>query len=96
MPGANVTNGSPLKVHYGFTLDGCLTYRNISKAVDFGPLVYYPNPDVEKYPGPNQGVKKYEKEHKLVIKVSIIHLFYTPVVSHIYHTMCVHSLTLDF
>jgi len=69
IPSTDVTNTSPVEVHYGFNLDGCMTYRNLSKDPNFKPLLYYPNPTVESYPPPGQGGKKYEQEDRLVIKV---------------------------
>ncbi|XP_052284342.1 plexin-A4-like isoform X2 [Dreissena polymorpha] len=67
--GELITETSPREVPYGFNLDGVTTYRNISANPDFGPLLYYPNPEIEVFgqPGTANG-KKFEKEHKLVIK----------------------------
>lgn len=68
---SDVSATSPLEVHNGFNLDGCITYRNISMDSIFDPLLYYPNPEVESYSPPGKGGKKYEKEDRLVIKVNL-------------------------
>ncbi|KAL4226893.1 Plexin b2a [Mactra antiquata] len=65
-PGENITETSPKEVHYGFKLDGVLTYKNISKAL--GPMLYYPDPEVELYPPPGKDMKRVNKEQLVVLK----------------------------
>ncbi|XP_045167311.2 plexin-A1-like isoform X2 [Mercenaria mercenaria] len=67
-PGENITETSPKEVHYGFNLDGVTTYRNISTDPQFGPLLYYPDPEIENLPLPGNGGKKYSKDTMVVIK----------------------------
>lgn len=67
-PEKNITETNPVEVHYGFNLDGVTTYRNISRDAQFGPLLYYPDPDVKILPAPVNGGKKYQKDDTLVIK----------------------------
>ncbi|XP_069142714.1 plexin-A2-like isoform X2 [Argopecten irradians] len=64
--GENVTETNPLEVHYGFNLDGVTTWRNISKRENMGPLLYYPDPVIERFSGKNME-KKYKKDKPLVI-----------------------------
>ncbi|KAL3853671.1 hypothetical protein ACJMK2_017194 [Sinanodonta woodiana] len=67
--GENITQTSPKEVHYGFSLDGVIKYRNISHDPLFGPLLYYPDPVVDLFPSPSgKGMKKYQKDGPLVIK----------------------------
>lgn len=67
-PGENITETSPKEVHYGFNLDGVTTYRNISMDPKFGPLLYYPDPEVESLTPPGNDAKKYTKDDMVVIK----------------------------
>lgn len=67
--GMNLTETSPLEVHYGFTLDGVMTLKNISHEPNFGPLLLYPNPQLNNFPGDEQ-TKQYTEKDLLVINVS--------------------------
>ncbi|OWF53201.1 plexin-A4-like isoform X2 [Mizuhopecten yessoensis] len=65
--GENVTETNPREVHYGFSLDGVTTWRNISKRENMGPLLYYPDPLVERFSG-KIGDKKYIQDKPLIIE----------------------------
>ena len=67
--GINLTETSPLEVHYGFTLDGVMTLKNISHEPNFGPQLLYPNPQLNSFPG-DQQTKQYTEKDLLVINVS--------------------------
>ena len=69
-PGENITVTSPKEVQYGFHLDGVMTYLNISK--DFGPMEYFPDPEIEELPPKGDNAKKYADGEVLVIKVCSI------------------------
>ena len=70
-PGVNVTDTSPLEVHYGFNMDGVTTLRNISHHNQFGPILYYPDPDIYTFNGDNH-MKKYMKDDWLSIQVLLV------------------------
>ncbi|XP_025108033.1 plexin-A2-like isoform X2 [Pomacea canaliculata] len=65
--GANVTETSPLEVHYGFSLDGVTTFRNISHQPTFPPLLLYPDPDIIPFSEQEQTKQHRDKNH-LVVK----------------------------
>lgn len=67
--GANVTETSPLEVHYGFSLDGVTTFRNISHQPTFPPLLLYPDPDIIPFSEQEQTKQHRDKNH-LVVKVA--------------------------
>ncbi|XP_076468636.1 plexin-A2-like isoform X2 [Babylonia areolata] len=62
----NITETSPLEVHYGFTLDGVMTHKNISHKPEFGPLLLYPDPQLNMFPGEDQ-TKEFTEKDLLVI-----------------------------
>ena len=66
-PGENITATSPNEVQYGFHLDGVMSFLNISK--DFGPMEYFPDPQIEELPPKGDNAKKYADGEVLVIKV---------------------------
>ncbi|XP_041349997.1 plexin-A4-like isoform X2 [Gigantopelta aegis] len=66
-PGVNVTDTSPLEVHYGFNMDGVMTLKNISHQNQFGPILYYPDPDIYSFSGDSH-LKKYIKDDWLSIQ----------------------------
>lgn len=66
----------PIRMHYGFVMDGVTELLNISQEAGFQPLIYYPNPKVL----PFSSVKRYVKGEPLSIKVSITYyLKHSPV-----------------
>lgn len=65
--GVNVTETSPLEVHYGFNMDGVLSVKNVSQTA-IGPLLIYPNPHVFPFPGDDQ-TKQHSEKHMIAIKV---------------------------
>ena len=66
--GMNITETSPLEVHYGFTLDGVMTLKNISHDSNFGPMLLYPDPHLIIFPGDEQ-TKQFTDKDLLVINV---------------------------
>ncbi|KAL8618189.1 hypothetical protein ACOMHN_059196 [Nucella lapillus] len=62
----NITETSPLEVHYGFTLDGVMSLKNISHEASFGPLLLYPDPQLSVFPGQDQ-TKQFTEKDLLVI-----------------------------
>ncbi|CAG5121708.1 unnamed protein product, partial [Candidula unifasciata] len=48
-PNVNVTETSPLEVHYWFSMANVTSLRNISHNATFGPLMYYPDPTVSHF-----------------------------------------------
>ena len=69
-PNENITVTSPKEVQYGFHLDGVMTFNNISK--NFGPMEYFPDPQIEELPPKGDNAKKYAEGEVLVIKVCSI------------------------
>lgn len=65
--GVNVTETSPLEVHYGFNMDGVTTLKNVSHQSSFGPLLLFPNPQIFPFPGDDQ-TKQFIERDLLVIK----------------------------
>nr|KAG5704612.1 hypothetical protein BaRGS_031876 [Batillaria attramentaria] len=65
--GVNVTETSPLEVHYGFNMDGVMTLKNVSHRSNFGPLLLFPNPQIMAFPGDDQ-TKQFGDQDMLVIK----------------------------
>ncbi|XP_012936725.1 plexin-B1 [Aplysia californica] len=45
-PAVNVTETSPLEVHYGFNMAGVGALKNVSHEASFGPMLYFPDPYV--------------------------------------------------
>jgi hypothetical protein len=73
--GVNVTDSSPLEVHYGFTLDGVTSLKNISHKSNFGPLLVYPDPVINPFSGAEQS-KQFTETDNLVISVCSLFFFF--------------------
>nr|XP_022299547.1 plexin-A2-like isoform X3 [Crassostrea virginica] len=67
-PGESISPDQPRLVHYGLILNNVRTWRNVSETPSFSPLLYYPNPRLEKFPEP----VSYVQGRPLVIKGSSI------------------------
>lgn len=87
--GVNITDSNPLEVHYGFTLDGVMTLKNISHKSDFGPLLVYPDPVINLFPGAEQ-TKQFMDTDNLVIngRFSIVNNLMASVSVHVGNEPC--------
>lgn len=68
-PNVNVTETSPLEVHYWFSMANVASLRNISHNPSFGPLRYYPDPDVSAFEEEDR-TKTFQATDLLSIQVS--------------------------
>lgn len=67
-PGVNVTETSPLEVHYGFVMASVAALENVSYDKAFGPLWYYPDPYVAPFTEEDK-TKKFQDKDLLSIQV---------------------------
>ncbi|XP_059161426.1 plexin-A2-like isoform X2 [Physella acuta] len=66
-PGVNVTETSPLEVHYGFVMASVAALENVSYDKAFGPLWYYPDPYVAPFTEEDK-TKKFQDKDLLSIQ----------------------------
>ncbi|XP_076447881.1 uncharacterized protein LOC143284775 isoform X2 [Babylonia areolata] len=64
--GIHVSVDSPLELHYGFSLDGVSSLKNVSHEPNFGPLLLYPDPVLHKFPG-HDHTKLFSDKELLVV-----------------------------
>lgn len=68
-PNINITETSPLELHYWFKMGNVASLRNISHNSSFGPLMYYPDPGVALFEE-DERTKTFQDKDLLSIHVS--------------------------
>ena len=74
-PVQNVTETSPLEVHYGFNMAAVGGLKNVSHEPSFGLMMYFPDPYVSQFVEDDR-TKMYEESFRLSIQVSCFYILF--------------------